>query len=57
VGPSGWCRVHLIGFKITGCDVHVEMFSPPDGNDLADDIQAALLQASREQDPAYWSAG
>jgi hypothetical protein len=53
-GPRGLFRLHLVGFTITGSDVNL---APADTDRLAEDARAALRQATREQDPAYWFAG
>ncbi|MEV1287957.1 hypothetical protein [Micromonospora sp. NPDC049679] len=56
-GPSGLFRLHLVGFAITGSEVDVQSLSELDTDRLAEDARAALRQASREQDPAYWFVG
>lgn len=56
-GPRGLFRLHLVGFTVTGGEVDVDRLAPADTDLLTDDARAALRQAGREQDPAYWFAG
>ncbi|MFG1607891.1 hypothetical protein [Actinoplanes sp. NPDC049265] len=53
-GPAGLFRLHLAGFTITDATVSPVGVSAGDGAVLARDAEAALREASREQDPEYW---
>lgn len=55
-GPGGLFRLWLVGFTVTHAEVRAEALAPSDGDRLADDVRAALRQATREQDPASWFA-
>lgn len=56
-GPRGLFRLTLVGFTVTQGEVNPHGLSPADTDRLTDDARAALRQATRELDPAYWLSG
>jgi hypothetical protein len=53
-GPRGLFRVTLAGFTLQQADVAGHALSPDNADLLVEDARAALLRATRENDPRYW---
>ncbi|GAA2564232.1 hypothetical protein GCM10010435_40630 [Winogradskya consettensis] len=55
-GPRGFFRLTMAGFELQHADVDENALSASDAGLLAEDARAALVQATRENDPRYWFA-
>ena len=53
-GPRGLFRVTMAGFQLVQVDVDQSALSASDADLLAEDARAALVRATRENDPRYW---
>ncbi|GAA2511481.1 hypothetical protein [Winogradskya humida] len=55
-GPRGLFRLTMAGFDLQHADVDENALSAADAGLLAEDARAALVRATRENDPRYWFA-
>jgi hypothetical protein len=53
-GPRGLFRLTMAGFALSHAEVDQGALSAADADLLAEDARAALVRATRENDPRYW---